>query len=130
MKRYDFYWNNLKKTGILFLMQKKRMFIIPLKFFFLNMNGLLGKYAPFKKVSKNRLKFKRKPRITAAIPKTILVKSSLFKKYIKLKEPVKKIETYDEYKHYRNLLSTVIKKIKKNLYNKFFKNSMNNIKNT
>ena len=53
------------------------------------MNGLLDKHAPFKKVSKYQLKLKTKPWITAAIHKSILVKNSLFKKYIKLKDPVK-----------------------------------------
>ena len=81
--------------------------------FLLNMNGLLDKHAPFKKVSKYQLKLKTKPWITAAIHKSILVKNSLFKKYIKLKDPVKKTETHDKYKYYRNLLSTVIKKSKK-----------------
>ena len=58
--------------------------------FLLNMNGLLGKYAPFKKESKYT-----KPWITVAFHKSILVKNSLFKKFIKLKDPVKKTETHD-----------------------------------
>ena len=45
------------------------------------------------KVSKYQLKLKTKPWITTAIHKSILVKNSLFKKYIKLKDPVKKTET-------------------------------------
>ena len=68
--------------------------------------------------------------LTAAIHKSILVKNSLFKKYIKLKDPVKKTETHDKYKYYRSLLSTVIKKSKKKYYNEFFKTKMHNIKNT
>ena len=64
--------------------------------------------------------------ITAAIHKSILVKNYLFKKYIKLKDPVKKTQTHDKYKYYRNLLSTVIKKSTQN-YNEFFKTNMNNI---
>ena len=55
----------------------------------------------------------KKTWIAAAIHKTTLVKHFLFKEYIKLKDPVKKIETHDKYKHYRNLLSTVIKKSRK-----------------
>ena len=51
--------------------------------FFLNMNRLLDKHAPFKKVRQYQLKLKTKH-------KSILVKNSLFKKYIKLKDPVKK----------------------------------------
>ena len=79
MKRQDFYWTVSKKTGILFLMLKNddnHSFDNVL----LNMNGLLDKPAPFKKVSKYQLKLKAKPWITAAIHKTILVKNSLFKK--------------------------------------------------
>ena len=83
--------------------------------FLLNMNGLLDKHAPFKKVSKYQLKLKTKPWITAAIHKAVLVKNSLFKKYIKLKDSVKKIQTHDKYKHYKNLLSTIIKKSKKKI---------------
>ena len=64
----------------------------------------------------------------AAIHKSILVKNSLFKKYIKLKDPVKKTQTHDKYKYYRNLLSTVIKRSKKKYYKEFFKTNMNNIK--
>ena len=89
--------------------------------------SLLDMLSPIK-VSKYQLKLKIKPWITAAIHKSILVKNSLFKKYIKLKDPVKKTETHDKYKYYRNLLSTVIKKSKKDYYNEFFKTNMNNIK--
>ena len=94
------------------------------------MNGLLDKHAPFKKESKYQLKLKTKPWITAAIHESILVKNSLFKKYSKLKDPVKKTETHDKYKNYRNLLATIIKKSKKKYYNEFFKTKINNIKNT
>ena len=48
-----------------------------------------------------------------------------------MKDPAKKIEIHDKYKYCRNLLSTVIKKSKKKKnYNEFFKNKMNNMKNT
>ena len=49
-----------------------------------NMNDILEKHAPFKKISKYKLKFKTKPWITAALQKSISVKNYLFKKYIKL----------------------------------------------
>ena len=76
--KHDFYWTILKKTGILFLMLKKKKDVnYSLDNFLLNMNGLLCKHAPFKKVSKYQLKLKTKPWITAAIHKTILVESSL-----------------------------------------------------
>ena len=74
------------------------------------------------------MKLKIQPRITAAIHQTNLVINSLFKKYIKLKDLVKKTDAQDKYKYYRNLLSTIIKKIKKYIYKKFIKNNMNNLK--
>ena len=74
---------------------------------------LLHKHTPFKKIQKYQLKLKTKPWIIESTHKLILVKISLFKKYIKLKDCVKKTETHDKYKYYRNLLSTVIKKSKK-----------------
>ena len=55
-----------------------------------NMNDLLDKHAPFKKISKYKLKFKTKPWITAALQKSVSIKNSLFKKYNKLKSPTKK----------------------------------------
>ena len=54
-----------------------------------NMNDLLDKHALFKKISKYKLKCKTKPWVTAALQKSISVKNSLFKKYMKLKSPVK-----------------------------------------
>ena len=57
-----------------------------------DMNDLLDKHAPFKKISKYKLKFKTKPWITAALQKSISIKNSFCKKYIKLKCPVKKMK--------------------------------------
>ena len=41
--------------------------------------------------------------MTAAVHKSILLKISLFEKYIKLKDSVKENETYDKCKYYKNL---------------------------
>ena len=109
------YWTILKKDWDLILNVEKNDVNHFFDNFLLNMNGLLDKHAPFKKVSKHLLKLKAKPWITTAIHKSILDKNSLFKNYIKLKDPVKKTETYDKYKYCKNLLSTVIKKSKKKI---------------
>ena len=61
-----------------------------------NMNDLLDKHVPLKKISKYKLKFKTKPWTTAALQKSISiknVKNALFKRYIKLKSPVNNINT-------------------------------------
>ena len=55
-----------------------------------NMNDLLDKHTPFKKISKYKLKLKTKPWITPALQKSISIKNALFKRYITLKSPVKK----------------------------------------
>ena len=90
-----------------------------------NMNDLLDKHAPFKKINKYKLKFKTKPWIAAALQRSISIKNALFKRYIKLKSPVKKNEVHQQYKYYRNLLSTLMKQN----YERFFKSNLNNLKN-
>ena len=49
---------------------------VSMKNFVNNMNDLLDKHAPFKKISKRKLKFKTKPWITAALQKPISIKDS------------------------------------------------------
>ena len=69
-----------------------------------------------KKISKYKLKFKTKLWLTPALQKSISIKNALFKRYITLKSPVKKNEVHKQYKYYRNLLSTLMKKSKQNYY--------------
>ena len=86
---------------------------------FLNViNSLLNKYAPFKKISKYKFKFKRKPWITFGIQKSISVENKLLKKFINKKNPQIKAECHEKYKKYRNLLSTLLKKSKEIYYTK------------
>ena len=78
----------LKKTGISLLMSEKMMLIISLIVFFWTWMDLLTSMPYLKKVRKYQLKLRIKPWITTAIHTSILVKNSLFRKYIKLKNPV------------------------------------------
>ena len=48
-------------------------------------NSILDTYAPQKKISKQKPKFKNKPWITLGLQKSMLIKNNLFIKYIKLK---------------------------------------------
>ena len=98
---------------------------------FLNaMNLLLNNYAPFKKISKYKFKFKTKPWITFAIQKLISIKNKLLKKFINKKDPQIKAECHEKYKKYRNLLSTLLKESKQIYYTKYFESNWNNIRNT
>ena len=90
---------------------------IPMENFVNNMNDLLNRQAPLKKFSKFKLIFKTKPWITSACQKSISIKNALFKRYIKLKSPVKKNEVHQQYKYYRNLLSALMKKANKIIMN-------------
>ena len=98
--------------------------------FLKHINILLDKFAPFKKISKYKLKFKSKPWISNSIQKSICTKNKYFTKYIRQKDPILKSFWHDKYKTYRNALSTLLKQSKKNYYTKFFNSNINNIKNT
>ena len=93
-------------------------------------NILLDTYAPLKKINKYKLKFKSKPWITQSLQKSIFVKNKLLTNFINKKDPILKKEFHTNYKKYRNLLSTLMKKSKEAYYDKYFEKNWNNIKNT
>ena len=90
-------------------------------------NMLLDTYAP---LNKCKLKFKSKPWITLGLQKSISVKNKLLTNFINKKDPILKEEFPTNYKKYRNLLSTLMKKSKQAYYDKYFERNWNNIKNT
>ena len=58
------------------------------------------------------------------------MKNKLLKNFINEKDPILKEEFHTNYKKYRNLLSTLMKKSKQAYYDKYFERNWNNIKNT
>ena len=93
-------------------------------------NMLLDTYAPLKRINKYKLKFKSKPWITLGLQKSISVKNKLLTNFINKKDPILKEEFHTNYKKYRNLLSTLMKKSKQAYYDKYFERNWNDIKNT
>ena len=93
-------------------------------------NMLLDTFAPLKRVNKYKMKFKSKPWITLGSQKSISVKNKFLKNVIHKKDPILKEEFHTNYKKYRNLLSTLMKKSKQAYYDKYFERNWNNIKNT
>ena len=89
----------------------------------------LDTYAPLKRVKKYKLKFKSKPWITLGLKKSISVKNKLLTNFINKKDPMLKEECHTNYKKYRNLLSTLMKKSKQAYYDRYFERNWNNIKN-
>ena len=94
------------------------------------MNNILDKHALFKNITKYKLKFRTKPWITPALQKSISIKNKFFKNYIKKKDITQKNELHNNYKIYRNLISTLMKTSKQNYYSKYFESNLTNIKNT
>ena len=68
--------------------------------------------------------------ITLGLQKSISVKNKLLANFINKKDPILKEEFHTNYKKYRNLLSTLMKKSKQASYDKYFERNWNNIKNT
>ena len=58
------------------------------------------------------------------------MKNKLLTNFINKKDPKLKEEFHTNYKNYRNLLSTFMKKSKQVYYDKYFEKNWNNIKNT
>ena len=116
-------WEDLLKTDEVNADNSARMYLDKI-------NMLLDTYAPFKRINKYKMKFKSKPWITLVVQKSISVKNKLLKNFTNKKDPVLKEEFHTNYKKYRNLLSTLMKKSKQAYYDKYFEKKWNNIKNT
>ena len=80
--------------------------------FLSKINSLLSNCTPLKKINKYKLKFRSKPWITG-LQKSISVKNKFPTNFIKKKDPAKTAELHLQYKNRRNLLSTLLKKVKK-----------------
>ena len=115
-------WEDLLETGELNADNSTRMYLDKIIM-------LLDTYAPHRKINKYKMKFKCKPWITLRLQKSISVKNILLKNFINKKDPILKEEFHTNYKKYRNLLSTLMKKSRQAYYDKHFEINWNNIKN-
>ena len=87
---------------------------------------LIDTYPSLKKIIKCKLKVKSKPWITLGLQKSISVKNKLLTNLINKKSPILKEEFHTNYKKYRNLLSTLMKKSKNAYYDKYFERKESN----
>ena len=97
--------------------------------FFKRINAILDNHAPFRKVTKKKLRFRSKPWIVLGLQKSISIKNSLFAKFIKSNDINQRNEMHIKYKQYRNLISTLLKRSKCLYFTKFFNDNLNNLKN-
>ena len=91
---------------------------------------IISNYAPLRKSRKRELKFQSKPWISSGLQKSIAIKNKLFGKFIKSTNSIIKEKLQNDYKSYRNMISTLLKQSKKNYYDRYFKDNINNMKNT
>ena len=91
---------------------------------------MISNHAPLRKTRKRELKFQSKPWITFGSQKSIVIKSSLFGKFMRSTNSIIKEKLHNGYKSYRNMISTLLKQSRKKYYNKYFKDNVNNMKNT
>ena len=96
--------------------------------FLTKFSSILDMFAPQKKISKQKLKFRNKLWITLGLQKSISVKNHLLTKYIKLKDVTLTTEAQIKYKQYTNLLSTIIKESKRSYFTNYFRNNLNDLK--
>ena len=96
--------------------------------FLSEINKILDKYMPLKKISNREFKRTYKPWITDGILNSINRKDKLYNKYVKTKNKTAKEELHKDYKMLRNQVNELIRLSKKNYYGKYFEKHTNNIK--
>ena len=91
------------------------------------MNVLLDKHMPLKKISRVEFKRRFKPWITNNILTKIRNKNSIFKKFVTCKDNAKKEEYKKQFSTLKNEITLLIKESKKTYYNNFFTNYRENL---
>ena len=74
---------------------------------------MISNHAPLKKTRKRELKFQSKLWMTSSLQKTIVIENKLFGKFIKSANSIIKEKLRNDYKRYRNMISTLLKQRKK-----------------
>ena len=96
--------------------------------FFEKTNELLNKHVPLKKMTKKELKLESKPWITPGIIASIKRRDNLLNKYIKSRVGPPKNKLHSDYKILHNRITGLIKRSKKNHYQKYFTQNSKDIK--
>ena len=95
-----------------------------------NINKIIEKHMPLKKISKKENKQNCKPWISAEIRKAISTREKLYKKFIRAKDKVKKDSFFQQYKELRNNIVSIIRKSKSQYFKHFFNENARNAKKT
>ena len=92
------------------------------------LNSLIDKYMPLKKLTKKEIKLKQKPWITKSIRKAIQRREKMYKKFIKAKDVVIKEQYHQKYKELRNEIVKLCRESKLSYYQQYFTENVKNSK--
>ena len=96
-------------------------------FFHWQMNSVLDKHMPWKKLSKRDCKRKYKPWISNEILNKIKDKNRKFNKYAKSKDITRRQTLKNDYRNAQNEITELIRKGKRDYYNRYFTENKTNI---
>ena len=98
--------------------------------FFDEIDSLVNRYIPLKKLTKKEVKSHFKPWITIGIRNSMKKRDKIYKKYIKAKNDESKCEYENQYKVLRNQIVKLCRDSKNTHFQKYFFHNADNIKNT
>ena len=96
--------------------------------FLTKFNSLLDSHAPLRRKTQKEYKQMFKPWINNGIIQKIMNKNKFFKKYMTCKSELLKYFHYEAFKTQKNEITALIRKSKKEYYEKYFKTHKNNLK--
>ena len=88
--------------------------------------AIVNKHAPFQILTHKQFELECKPWITKGILTSTRIKAKLFKLFKRTKNP----EHYKKFKHYRDMINSLLRKSKKQYYKKYFQEHSSNMKKT
>ena len=99
--------------------------------FYNKFESLLNTMAPFKKQTKREKRLEQRPWITKGLLISMKKRDSLYKKLTgKNYNPLESRKISFEYKKYRNLIITLLKRSKGNYFQGYFTENKNDVKKT
>ena len=115
-----FYLISLQLTGMKLFLLKIVTIMNHLIILFNKIDSLVNTYIPLRRLTKNEIKSKFKPRITVRIRNSMKRRNKFYKILIDDKL----------YEHLRNRIVQLCRESKKTYFQNYFSNNVNNIKNT
>ena len=98
--------------------------------FYLKIEKLLDEMAPVKKLTKKEIGLQQRPWITRDILTLMSERDKLLREFLDEKEITSRSEKHRIYKIKRNLVTSQLRKDKKDHYSTFFETNQNNVKET